>query len=114
MYINCPPSFHGDTVYLCVAGIMKREADAQSGGGPTNPNKRYRQGEDELRLLIPSRVCITFFFFVIYNYFFYLSFSFIICLLSKRNVYILLMHIQYNYIYVISLSNAAKRAFIQR
>ncbi|XP_031788652.1 heterogeneous nuclear ribonucleoprotein K isoform X2 [Nasonia vitripennis] len=35
---------------------MKREADAQSGGGPTNPNKRYRQGEDELRLLIPSRV----------------------------------------------------------
>ncbi|XP_011496895.1 PREDICTED: heterogeneous nuclear ribonucleoprotein K [Ceratosolen solmsi marchali] len=36
-------------------GIMKREADATS-GGPTNPSKRYRQGEDELRLLIPSRV----------------------------------------------------------
>lgn len=37
---------------------MKREADgsAMGGGGPTNPNKRYRHGDDELRLLIPSKV----------------------------------------------------------
>lgn len=25
-------------------------------GGPTSPHKRYRQGDDELRLLIPSKV----------------------------------------------------------
>ncbi|KAL2735589.1 heterogeneous nuclear ribonucleoprotein K-like isoform X1 [Vespula squamosa] len=24
-------------------------------GGPTSPHKRYRQGDDELRLLIPSK-----------------------------------------------------------
>ncbi|OAD58498.1 Heterogeneous nuclear ribonucleoprotein K [Eufriesea mexicana] len=38
---------------------MKREADpgAMTGsGGPTSPHKRYRQGDDELRLLIPSKV----------------------------------------------------------
>ncbi|XP_063993181.1 heterogeneous nuclear ribonucleoprotein K isoform X2 [Diachasmimorpha longicaudata] len=38
---------------------MKREAEAgpmAGGGGPTNPHKRYRQGDDELRLLIPSKV----------------------------------------------------------
>ncbi|XP_034947774.1 heterogeneous nuclear ribonucleoprotein K isoform X2 [Chelonus insularis] len=34
---------------------MKREADAM-GGGPMTPHKRYRQGDDELRLLIPSKV----------------------------------------------------------
>ncbi|XP_017789216.1 PREDICTED: heterogeneous nuclear ribonucleoprotein K isoform X2 [Habropoda laboriosa] len=39
--------------------IMKREADAGAmtgSGGPTSPHKRYRQGDDELRLLIPSKV----------------------------------------------------------
>lgn len=38
---------------------MKREADAGAmtgSGGPTSPHKRYRQGDDELRLLIPSKV----------------------------------------------------------
>ncbi|XP_033176194.1 heterogeneous nuclear ribonucleoprotein K [Bombus impatiens] len=38
---------------------MKREADAGTmtgSGGPTSPHKRYRQGDDELRLLIPSKV----------------------------------------------------------
>ncbi|KAG7200270.1 hypothetical protein KM043_017739 [Ampulex compressa] len=38
---------------------MKREADAgvmTGSGGPTSPHKRYRQGDDELRLLIPSKV----------------------------------------------------------
>ncbi|XP_012272638.1 heterogeneous nuclear ribonucleoprotein K isoform X2 [Orussus abietinus] len=38
---------------------MKREADggAMTGsGGPMSPHKRYRQGDDELRLLIPSKV----------------------------------------------------------
>lgn len=45
---------------------MKREADGGAmtggggggggGGGPTSPHKRYRQGDDELRLLIPSKV----------------------------------------------------------
>lgn len=42
-----------------VAEIMKREADAGAmtgSGGPTSPHKRYRQGDDELRLLIPSKV----------------------------------------------------------
>ena len=42
-----------------VADIMKREADAGAmtgSGGPTSPHKRYRQGDDELRLLIPSKV----------------------------------------------------------
>nr|KAF7425908.1 hypothetical protein H0235_008346 [Vespula pensylvanica] len=37
---------------------MKREADAGAmtgSGGPTSPHKRYRQGDDELRLLIPSK-----------------------------------------------------------
>lgn len=39
---------------------MKREAEAGAmtgSGGPTTPHKRYRQGDDELRLLIPSKVC---------------------------------------------------------
>lgn len=42
---------------------MKREAESNvsGGGGPTSPHKRYRQGDDELRLLIPSKVRITFF-----------------------------------------------------
>ncbi|XP_018365433.1 PREDICTED: uncharacterized protein LOC108762770 [Trachymyrmex cornetzi] len=38
---------------------MKREAEAGAmtgSGGPTSPHKRYRQGDDELRLLIPSKV----------------------------------------------------------
>lgn len=38
---------------------MKREADAggmAGSGGPISPHKRYRQGDDELRLLIPSKV----------------------------------------------------------
>ncbi|XP_033220809.1 heterogeneous nuclear ribonucleoprotein K isoform X2 [Belonocnema kinseyi] len=38
---------------------MKREADAgvmTGSGGPASPHKRYRQGDDELRLLIPSKV----------------------------------------------------------
>lgn len=36
---------------------MKREADASAmAGGPQSPHKRYRQGDDELRLLIPSKV----------------------------------------------------------
>ncbi|XP_043500107.1 heterogeneous nuclear ribonucleoprotein K [Polistes fuscatus] len=38
---------------------MKREADAGAmtgSGGPNSPHKRYRQGDDELRLLIPSKV----------------------------------------------------------
>ncbi|XP_020708903.2 heterogeneous nuclear ribonucleoprotein K isoform X2 [Athalia rosae] len=49
-----------------ITGIMKREADGGTmtggggggggGGGPTSPHKRYRQGDDELRLLIPSKV----------------------------------------------------------
>ncbi|KAK2576771.1 hypothetical protein KPH14_005415 [Odynerus spinipes] len=42
-----------------IIGIMKREADAGAmtgSGGPTSPHKRYRQGDDELRLLIPSKV----------------------------------------------------------
>lgn len=42
-----------------VIEIMKREADAGAmtgSGGPTSPHKRYRQGDDELRLLIPSKV----------------------------------------------------------
>lgn len=42
-----------------VTEIMKREADAGAmtgSGGPTSPHKRYRQGDDELRLLIPSKV----------------------------------------------------------
>lgn len=46
---------------LSVAGIMKREAEtgAMTGsGGPTSPHKRYRQGDDELRLLIPSKVSV--------------------------------------------------------
>lgn len=40
---------------------MKREADAGAmtgSGGPTSPHKRYRQGDDELRLLIPSKVSL--------------------------------------------------------
>ncbi|KAG5323119.1 HNRPK protein, partial [Acromyrmex heyeri] len=44
---------------LYVSGIMKREAEAGAmtgSGGPTSPHKRYRQGDDELRLLIPSKV----------------------------------------------------------
>jgi len=44
---------------LSVAGIMKREAEAGAmtgSGGPTSPHKRHRQGDDELRLLIPSKV----------------------------------------------------------
>lgn len=38
---------------------MKREADAgpMANCGPPNPHKRFRQGDDELRLLIPSKVC---------------------------------------------------------
>lgn len=46
-------------VNIFVAEIMKREADAGAmtgSGGPTSPHKRYRQGDDELRLLIPSKV----------------------------------------------------------
>ncbi|KAL7306035.1 hypothetical protein TKK_0001500 [Trichogramma kaykai] len=36
---------------------MKREADAPGGGpGGPAPNKRYRQGDEELRFLIPSRI----------------------------------------------------------
>ncbi|XP_044020677.1 heterogeneous nuclear ribonucleoprotein K-like isoform X1 [Aphidius gifuensis] len=37
---------------------MKREADAgpMANCGPPNPHKRFRQGDDELRLLIPSKV----------------------------------------------------------
>lgn len=41
---------------------MKREAEAGAmtgSGGPTSPHKRYRQGDDELRLLIPSKVSIV-------------------------------------------------------
>lgn len=41
---------------------MKREAEtgAMTGsGGPTSPHKRYRQGDDELRLLIPSKVSVV-------------------------------------------------------
>lgn len=46
---------------MSVSGIMKREAEAGAmtgSGGPTSPHKRYRQGDDELRLLIPSKVSI--------------------------------------------------------
>ena len=50
---------------------MKREADAggmQGSGGPTSPHKRYRQGDDELRLLIPSKVGkIKHFLFYLYD-----------------------------------------------
>ena len=48
-----------DSIGISVAEIMKREADAGAmtgSGGPTSPHKRYRQGDDELRLLIPSKV----------------------------------------------------------
>lgn len=41
---------------------MKREAEAGAmtgSGGPTSPHKRYRQGDDELRLLIPSKVSVV-------------------------------------------------------
>ena len=47
------------SIDIFVAEIMKREADAGTmtgSGGPTSPHKRYRQGDDELRLLIPSKV----------------------------------------------------------
>ncbi|KOX74306.1 hypothetical protein WN51_00650 [Melipona quadrifasciata] len=47
-----------DSVDISVVEIMKREADAGAmtgSGGPTSPHKRYRQGDDELRLLIPSK-----------------------------------------------------------
>lgn len=54
-------TFSKETRCLSVAGIMKREAEtgAMTGsGGPTSPHKRYRQGDDELRLLIPSKVSV--------------------------------------------------------
>lgn len=42
---------------------MKREAEAgamTASGGPTSPHKRYRQAfDDELRLLIPSKVSVA-------------------------------------------------------
>ncbi|KAF7401521.1 hypothetical protein HZH68_007341 [Vespula germanica] len=47
-----------DNVATPLRRIMKREADAGAmtgSGGPTSPHKRYRQGDDELRLLIPSK-----------------------------------------------------------
>lgn len=57
-----------DFYFLIVADIMKREADAMGGcGGPMSPHKRYRQGDDELRLLIPSKVCLKKIYFININ-----------------------------------------------
>lgn len=70
-----------------VSGIMKREADGGTmtggggggggGGGPTSPHKRYRQGDDELRLLIPSKVSDTKLCIHSSNDFSFFSFSFL-------------------------------------
>ena len=52
---------------------MKREADAggmTGSGGPASPHKRYRQGDDELRLLIPSKVGDPLFIYLFIYFFF--------------------------------------------